>query len=78
MITICFSAREDKPQTLLFSATLPPWVVKTAEKYMSDDRKIVDLIGEQELKASENVQVRQTRQGITILSLVLDKLTETG
>lgn len=41
---------------------------------MSDDRKIVDLIGEQELKASENVQVRQTSQGITILSLVLDKL----
>ena len=26
---------------------------------MSHDRKIVDLIGEQELKASESVQVRQ-------------------
>lgn len=49
-------SREDKPQTLLFSATLPPWVVKTAQKYMSHDRKIVDLIGEQELKASESVQ----------------------
>lgn len=55
----CFSAREDKPQTLLFSATLPPWVIKTAKKYMSDDRKIVDLIGDQEVKASETVQVIQ-------------------
>lgn len=59
LMTICFSAREDKPQTLLFSATLPPWVLKTAQKYMNHDRKIVDLIGEQELKASESVQVRQ-------------------
>lgn len=49
-------SREDKPQTLLFSATLPPWVVKTAQKYMNHDRKIVDLIGEQGLKASESVQ----------------------
>ncbi|KAL9962877.1 hypothetical protein ACROYT_G032027 [Oculina patagonica] len=50
------SSREDKPQTLLFSATLPPWVIKTATKYMSDDRKIVDLIGDQEVKGSETVQ----------------------
>lgn len=46
----------EKPQTLLFSATLPPWVQKTAEKYMSEDKKIVDLIGDQELKASETIQ----------------------
>ncbi|KAJ7323421.1 Nucleolar RNA helicase 2 [Desmophyllum pertusum] len=50
------SREGDKPQTLLFSATLPSWVVKTAKKYMSDSRKIVDLIGDQELKASETVQ----------------------
>lgn len=71
LITICFSAREDKPQTLLFSATLPPWVVKTAEKYMSHDRKIVDLIGEQELKASESVQVSQLRNLVTCISTKL-------
>ena len=51
------SAHTDKPQTLLFSATLPPWVMRTAKKYMSEDRKIVDLIGDQELKASETVEV---------------------
>ena len=52
-------AKENKPQTLLFSATLPPWVLRTAKKYMSEDRKIVDLIGDQELKASETIEVRQ-------------------
>lgn len=46
----------DKPQTLLFSATLPPWVIRTAKKYMSEDRKVVDLIGDQEMKASETVE----------------------
>ena len=32
---------------------------------MSHDRKIVDLIGEQELKASESVQVRQITNLLT-------------
>ncbi|KAM7429486.1 Nucleolar RNA helicase 2 [Porites harrisoni] len=49
-------SKENKPQTLLFSATLPPWVLRTAKKYMSEDRKIVDLIGDQELKASETIE----------------------
>ena len=57
--TINSSAKESKPQTLLFSATLPPWVLRTAKKYMSEDRKIVDLIGDQELKASETIEVRR-------------------
>ena len=57
--TINSLAKENKPQTLLFSATLPPWVLRTAKKYMSEDRKIVDLIGDQELKASETIEVRQ-------------------
>lgn len=46
----------EKPQTLIFSATLPPWVQRTAKKYMAEDKKIVDLIGDQELKASETIQ----------------------
>lgn len=57
--TINSLAKESKPQTLLFSATLPPWVLRTAKKYMSEDKKIVDLIGDQELKASETIEVRQ-------------------
>lgn len=47
---------EEKPQTLVYSATLPPWVYKTAKKYMSKNKKVVDLIGTQSLKAAETVQ----------------------
>lgn len=47
----------NKPQTLLFSATMPPWVYKTAQKYMSKDVKKVDLIGQQQVKTSTTVQV---------------------
>lgn len=46
----------NKPQTLLFSATMPPWVYKTAQKYMSKDVKKVDLIGQQQVKTSTTVQ----------------------
>lgn len=42
---------------MLYSATLPSWVYNTAKKYMSEDKKVVDLIGTQSLKAAETVQV---------------------
>ncbi|XP_031556545.1 nucleolar RNA helicase 2-like [Actinia tenebrosa] len=48
--------REDKPQTLLFSATLPPWAATTAAKYMKKDRKLVDLIGHDKLKTAVTVK----------------------
>ncbi|XP_046359627.1 nucleolar RNA helicase 2-like [Haliotis rufescens] len=44
------------PQTLLFSATLPPWVRQTANKYMRDDVKKVDLIGKQTNKTATTVE----------------------
>lgn len=53
---MCFILGE-KPQALLYSATLPSWVHNTAKKYMSEDKKVVDLIGTQSLKAAETVQV---------------------
>ncbi|KAJ8318485.1 hypothetical protein KUTeg_003576 [Tegillarca granosa] len=45
-----------KPQTLLFSATLPQWVYQTAKKYMKEDIKRINLVGSQETKAAKNVQ----------------------
>ncbi|KAK3750355.1 hypothetical protein QZH41_010272, partial [Actinostola sp. cb2023] len=48
--------REEKPQTLLFSATLPPWALATATKYMKKDKKLVDLIGHDKVKTAETVQ----------------------
>jgi ATP-dependent RNA helicase DDX21 len=43
-------------QVLLFSATLPEWIWKVVGKYLQPDRVMVDLIGQQKLKASETVQ----------------------
>ena len=47
-----------KPQTLLFSATVPLWVQRTARKYMDKERVLVDLIGQQKMRTAVTVQVR--------------------
>ena len=41
---------------LLFSATVPSWVEETADKYMTLDRVLVDLIGQQTLKTAVTVE----------------------
>lgn len=45
-----------KPQLLLFSATVPSWVRQTADRYMTPDKVVVDLIGQQTLKTSVTVE----------------------
>lgn len=45
-----------KAQTLFFSATCPPWVKRTAQKYISDDFKFIDLIGDSKLKTATTVE----------------------
>ena len=42
---------------LLFSATIPEWVQETADKYMSRDRVIVDLVGKNAVRTAINVEV---------------------
>ncbi|CAD5121178.1 DgyrCDS9713 [Dimorphilus gyrociliatus] len=44
------------PQTLLFSATTPDWVYKTAKKYMTDNYKVVDMVGRRVNRTAETVQ----------------------
>ncbi|XP_028405033.1 nucleolar RNA helicase 2-like [Dendronephthya gigantea] len=46
----------EKPQTLFFSATLPDWVTTTAQKYMTKDRHIVDVIGNERQQAALTVE----------------------
>ena len=46
----------DKPQLLLFSATVPSWVQDTADRYMSQDKVLVDLIGQQSLRTAVTVE----------------------
>ena len=36
-----FSSTDVKPQTLLFSATIPDWVKKIASKYMDESWKLI-------------------------------------
>lgn len=45
-----------KVQTVLFSATLPQWVNHIASKFLKPNKKIVDLVGVQVMKASESVR----------------------
>ncbi|XP_066931874.1 nucleolar RNA helicase 2-like isoform X1 [Clytia hemisphaerica] len=47
---------DNKPQTLLFSATVPPWVKDTAKKYMDKNYKTFDLIGKDINKSSTSVE----------------------
>ncbi|CAD5187599.1 unnamed protein product [Musa acuminata subsp. malaccensis] len=45
-----------KVQTLLFSATLPDWVKKISTRFLKQDKKTADLVGNEKLKASANVR----------------------
>ncbi|XP_052186081.1 DEAD-box ATP-dependent RNA helicase 7 [Diospyros lotus] len=45
-----------KVQTLLFSATLPEWVKHIAARFLKPDKKTVDLVGNEKMKASINVR----------------------
>ncbi|XP_061522565.1 nucleolar RNA helicase 2 [Phycodurus eques] len=47
---------DSNPQTLLFSATCPPWVYNVAKKYMRPDCKHVDLIGKKTQKTATTVE----------------------
>ncbi|KAJ7287961.1 hypothetical protein O6H91_Y312700 [Diphasiastrum complanatum] len=43
-------------QTLLFSATMPPWVQEIASKFFKASKKTVDLVGDDKMKASASVK----------------------
>ncbi|KAL6531265.1 DEAD-box ATP-dependent RNA helicase 7 [Orobanche hederae] len=45
-----------KVQTLLFSATLPPWVKQISSKFLKPGKKTVDLVGNEKMKASTSVR----------------------
>ncbi|RTG88196.1 ATP-dependent RNA helicase DDX21 [Schistosoma bovis] len=49
------SENSEKPQTLLFSATMPSWVSEISKSYLSEDTLHLSLIDEQETKTSTNV-----------------------
>jgi len=48
--------KSKKKQTMLFSATIPPWVAKIARTYLNPDYKTVDLVGDEKIKSSELIK----------------------
>ena len=44
-----------KPQSLLFSATVPIWVERIAAKFMTKQKKLIDLIKDAEIKTSKTI-----------------------
>jgi ATP-dependent RNA helicase DDX21 len=54
--SVFFEGRVKKAQTLFFSATCPPWVKRTAQKYINEDFKFIDLIGDSKLKTATTVE----------------------
>lgn len=49
----------NKPQTLLFSATMPSWVKKASKNYMNENKRIVDLVGEAGDQTASGVEVKR-------------------
>eukprot|EP00268_Persea_americana_P040957 TRINITY_DN4077_c0_g1_i3.p1 TRINITY_DN4077_c0_g1~~TRINITY_DN4077_c0_g1_i3.p1 ORF type:complete len:383 (+),score=72.11 TRINITY_DN4077_c0_g1_i3:116-1264(+) len=45
-----------KVQTLLFSATLPSWVKQIASRFLKPEKKTIDLVGNEKIKASTTVR----------------------
>ncbi|CAN1180555.1 DEAD-box ATP-dependent RNA helicase 7 [Linum perenne] len=45
-----------KVQTLLFSATLPSWVKNISSRFLKKEKKTIDLVGNEKMKASNNVR----------------------
>ncbi|KAL9261726.1 DEAD-box ATP-dependent RNA helicase 7-like protein [Drosera capensis] len=45
-----------KVQTILFSATLPDWVKEISSRFLKPDKKTVDLVSGQKMKASTDVR----------------------
>jgi ATP-dependent RNA helicase DDX21 len=46
----------EKPQFILFSATIPPWVRNVAKKHLNSDSQIIDLVKDLKNKTSKTVE----------------------
>merc|ERR1719431_2101638 len=51
-----FSQGDFKPQVLLWSATVPPFVQKIAKRYLSDTHELIDLVGSDRVQTSTTVK----------------------
>ncbi|WAQ97437.1 DDX21-like protein [Mya arenaria] len=47
---------QHQPQTMLYSATMPDWVKKTANKYLSKDYEYINLVGKQNEQTATTIK----------------------
>ena len=58
---------DDKPQTLMFSATVPHWVQKTARRYLRTDIVKLDLVGRGSVRTATSVEVCSHVPGLQLI-----------
>jgi ATP-dependent RNA helicase DDX21 len=46
----------NKTQNLLFSATIPSWVMQLSKRYLSPNREYIDLIKDSDMRTSKTVE----------------------
>ena len=51
----------EKPQTMLYSATMPDWVRRAASKYLSDDYKMISLVDKTDEQTAVTIKVSTSR-----------------
>jgi len=56
ILSYCFKPGQDKPQFLIFSATMPDWVKKATKQYMTAKYDIIDLVKNSKQKTADNVE----------------------
>ena len=51
-------------QTLLFSATLPPWVKDITRRFLRKEQRLVDLVGNQKMKVVNCLHIVPVEQPV--------------
>ncbi|XP_053392793.1 ATP-dependent RNA helicase DDX50-like [Mercenaria mercenaria] len=55
IIKDCYTTGE-KPQTMLYSATMPDWVKRTARNYLDNDYELISLVGAQSEQTATTIK----------------------
>lgn len=49
-------SNSSKPQTLLFSATFPPWVSDISKNYQTKECEFIDLVGNSNIESPTTIE----------------------
>ncbi len=57
-------------QTLLFSATLPPWVKDITRRFLRKEQRLVDLVGTQKMKVSSQSATHANKTESSVIGIL--------